>query len=458
MAGRIEASPRPGPPPATFVSGSILRHILVMTGTGSLGLVAIFLGDLANILFLSRLGDEAVVAAVGYASSILFFTISVGIGLSIAATALVSPAIGAGRRARARRLSASAHLATILVAGAFAVVVFVTISPLLGLLGADGRTKALAEGYLRILVPSLPMLASAMTSAAVLRSTGDARRAMNVTLSLAVVNIILDPIFIFGLRLGIDGAAVASTIARTVSMLVGLYGVIAVHRMMARPRRRPFLKDAQALGRVAVPAILTNVASPVSNAYVTAAVAHHGDSAVAAWAIIGRIIPVAFGAIYALSGNIGPILGQNWGAGALGRLRTTFTQSLAVTIVFTLAAWAVLAVSAWPLAEAFKAKGEAADLVVYFCRWLAPLFVFLGMLFVSNATFNTLGQPNISTLLNWGRATLGTIPLVEAGSHLAGAHGVLAGNMLGGIFFGLAGVWLGYRHIDRIATGTPSGG
>jgi Na+-driven multidrug efflux pump len=241
-------------------------------------------------------------------------------------------------------------------------------------------------------------------------------------------------------------------------MLVGLYGVIAVHRMMARPRCRPFLKDAQALGRVAVPAILTNVASPVSNAYVTAAVAHHGDSAVAAWAIIGRIIPVAFGAIYALSGNIGPILGQNWGAGALGRLRTTFTQSLAVTIVFTLAAWAVLAVSAWPLAEAFRAKGEAADLVVYFCRWLAPLFVFLGMLFVSNATFNTLGQPNISTLLNWGRATLGTIPLVEAGSHLAGAHGVLAGNMLGGIFFGLAGVWLGYRHIDRIATGAPRGG
>lgn len=455
MAGDIEVSARPGPPAAKFVSGSILRHILVMTGTGSIGLVAIFVGDLANMLFLSRLGDEAVVAAVGYASSILFFTISIGIGLSIAATSLVSPAIGAGRRARARRLSASAHLLSFLVAAAFALVVYVAIAPLLAMLGAEGRTNTLAEGYLRILVPSLPVLAMAMTSAAVLRSQGDARRAMNVTLSLAIVNILLDPIFIFALGLGIDGAAVASTIARAVAMLVGLYGVIGVHGLMVWPKRKPFLKDAFALGSVAVPAVLTNIASPVSNAYVTAAISAHGDSAVAGWAIIGRVLPVAFGAIYALSGTIGPILGQNWGAGAIDRLRTAFTQSLAVTAAFTLFAWIVIAIGAWPLAGAFNAKGEAADLVVFFCRWLAPLFVFLGFLFVANAAFNTLGRPHVSTMLNWGRATLGTVPFVEVGSYLAGAPGVIAGNMLGGIAFGLVSVWLGYRMIDRI--GPPAG-
>ena len=76
------------PQTPVFVTGSILRHILVMTGAGAVGLMAIFAGDLANILFLSRSGDDAVVAAVGYASSILFFSTSIGIGLSIAATAL----------------------------------------------------------------------------------------------------------------------------------------------------------------------------------------------------------------------------------------------------------------------------------------------------------------------------------------------------------------------------------
>ena len=79
------APQRRSTPPPKFISGSILRHILNMTAAGALGLMAVFIGDLANILFLSWLGDEAIVAAVGYASSILFFTTSIGIGLSIEA-------------------------------------------------------------------------------------------------------------------------------------------------------------------------------------------------------------------------------------------------------------------------------------------------------------------------------------------------------------------------------------
>lgn len=434
-----------------FVSGSILRHILVMTGTGAIGLVSIFLGDLANIFFLSRLGDEAIVAAVGYASSILFVTVAIGLGLAIAATALVSPAIGAGRRARARRLSVHAHIMSFAVAAAFALAIWLTLSPMLDWLGATGRTKDLAIGYLHILVPSLPLLSLAMTSSSVLRSVGDARRAMNVTLAVAVVNILLDPLFIFWFGLGIDGAAWASNIARMVSMLVGLYGVIRIHDLMGRPRPRPFLADARALTAIAVPAILTNVASPASNAYVTAAIAPHGDSAVAGWAIIGRILPVAFGAIYALSASIGPIIGQNYGAGAYDRMRQTFTQSLYVTSAFTGVAWLVLAILAHPLADAFNSEGEARDLIVFFCRWLAPLFLFLGLLFVANAAFNTLGRPHVPTVLNWGRATVGTVPFVMAGSSVAGSYGVIAGNMLGGIAFGIAAVWLGYRMLDDIA-------
>lgn len=439
-----------------FLSGSILRHILIMTGTGAIGLVSIFLGDLANIFFLSRLGDEAIVSAVGYASSILFVTVAIGLGLAIAATALVSPAIGAGRRARARRLSAHAHILSFAVAAAFALAIWLSLSPMLDWLGATGRTKDLAIGYLHILVPSLPLLSMAMTSSSVLRSVGDARRAMNVTLAVAVVNILLDPLFIFLLGLGIDGAAWASNIARSVSMVVGLYGVIRVHDLMGYPKPRPFLADARALTSVAVPAILTNVASPASNAYVTAAIAPHGDSAVAGWAIIGRILPVAFGAIYALSASIGPIIGQNYGAGAYGRMRETFTKSLYVTSAFTGFAWLMLAILAQPLADAFNSQGEARDLIIFFCRWLAPLFLFLGLLFVANAAFNTLGRQHIPTLLNWGRATLGTVPFVMAGSSLAGSYGVIAGNMLGGIAFGIAAVWLGYRMMDDISRGrTP---
>jgi putative MATE family efflux protein len=412
--------------------------------------MAIFLGDLANILFLSWQGDDAVVAAVGYAGSIVFLTVSMGIGLSIAAASLVAPALGAGRRMRARRLSLNAHVLTFATASVLSLVIWLAIPQLLVLLGATGRAYALATDYLRILVPAVPPLAVAMTSAAVLRSVGDARRAMNVTLIGAVVNTLLDVVLILGLGLGIHGAAIASALARLVMMGVGLYGVIAVHDLGGRLRLATVVGDAPALIAVAVPAVLTNIATPVANAFVTRSMAPFGDGAVAGWAILGRLTPVAFGAIFALSGTVGPIIGQNYGAGAFERVRSAFTQSLLVTAAFTGAAWVVLAALAWPIAKSFDATGETAQLIILFCRVLAPLFVFLGALFVANAAFNTLGRPHYSTALNWGRATLGTVPFVTLGAYLAGAPGVLTGSMLGALVFGTLAVWLAYRWISEL--------
>lgn len=441
---------RAGGPPK-FVTGSLLRHILVMTGTGAVGLMAIFVGDLVNMVFLGMLGDDAVLAAVGYASSILFFATSIGIGLSIAATSLVSPALGAGLRTRARRLSVNAHLLTLIVGLVISAVMFPAVPVLLKLLGASGRALDLAEGYLRILVPSLAPLALGMTSASVLRSVGDAQRAMHVTLGGAIVNVILDPIFIFVLGLGINGAAIASFIARIAVMSIGLWGVIRVHGLMGRPKLRTLASDAPHLLAVGVPAMLTNVATPVANAYVTAAIAPFGVGAVAGWAIVGRIIPVAFGASYALSGSVGPILGQNYGARDFSRMRATLTLSLLVMCGFTAAAWVLLVLGTGPLVRMFHATGDAAMLITLFCRWLSPLFVFLGALFIANACFNTLRRPHVSTGLNWARATLGTVPFVMAGAAWAGASGVLAGNMLGGVPFGILSVWMCYRLIGKLA-------
>jgi Na+-driven multidrug efflux pump len=159
---------------------------------------------------------------------------------------------------------------------------------------------------------------------------------------------------------------------------------------------------------------------------------------------------VAFGAIYALSGSIGPIIGQNYGAGDNARMRRAFTLSLAVNAAFTLAAWIALMLGTGLILEFFKQSGSAAELIRLFNIMLSPLFLFLGAMFVANAAFNTLGHAQLSTWLNWGRATVGTIPFVEFGSRHAGAEGVLAGNMIGGIAFGVLAVWLCYRLMDRL--------
>ncbi|MBL7489294.1 MATE family efflux transporter, partial [Frankia sp. AgW1.1] len=145
-----------------------------------------------------------------------------------------------------------------------------------------------------------------------------------------------------------------------------------------------------------------------------------------------------------------PIIGQNFGAGLPTRMRDAYTLSLLTMTAFTAVAWLGLAIAADPLATLFHATGEVRDLIVFFCRWLSPLFVFMGAIFVTNAVFNTLGRPHVSTILNWGRATVGTVPFVIWGGQLYGAEGVLAGNLVGGVAFGLISIFVGYRLVARV--------
>jgi putative MATE family efflux protein len=439
----------PAPPAPRFVTGSILRHILVMTGTSAVGLMAIFAGDFANILFLGSLQDQEVLAAAGYASTILFFMISAGVGMAIAVTALVAPALGARDFARARRLSTHAALFAAAATGLMSAGLWLASPRALGGLGASGRTLALAVDYLHIVLPSLPLLTVAMCASAVLRSAGDPQRAMYITLIGAAVAVALDAVFILWLGLGIHGAAMAAFIAHTAMLAVGWWSVVRVHGLADRPRWHLLGYDVPPIARFTVPAVLTQLATPAGGAVVTAAMSQFGHGAVAGWTVIARIIPIAFGAIFSLSASVGPIIGQNFGAREFGRVRAALKIGLGLAAAITAAAWLVLALAAPALVTVFNATGDAAAVIVFFCRWLAPLFVFFGTLFVCNAACNTLGRPHYATALNWGRATLGTVPFVMLGSYW-GAEGVLLGHMAGGIAFGLAAVVVVQRLVSRL--------
>ena len=422
-----------------------------MTATGALGLMALFIGDLANLLFLGRLEDTEVLAAVGFASSLLFFSISIGIGMSIAATAVVSPAIGAGQRDEARRLATSALIMSAAVASAMALLLWPILGDVLGWLGASGRTRALGTDYLRIIYPAFPLMAVGMTASSILRSVGDARRAMFVTLSGAILNVVLDPIFILVLKLGLEGAAWASVLSRVLTAAVGLYGVAVVHRLLQRPTFADIRNDAGRILAVGIPVVATNLATPTANAFVTKALASFGDAAMAAWSVGGRVNPVAFGAVFALTSSIGPIIGQNFGANNFARVRATVTEAVKVNIAFAAIAWGALALSPQLIVRWFGLSGDSVALIDLFCWWLAPLFTFLGFLFIANAVFNTLRHPHYATAFNWGRATLGTIPFVTLGGYWFGAPGVFVASMAGGVVVGILALWTSYRLIDKLA-------
>ncbi len=433
-----------------FTQGSTLRHVLVMTTTGSIGLVAIFFVDVLNLFYISLLGEQELAAAVGYAGTVLFFLTSVGIGLTIGISALVSQALGAQDRSRARRLAGSGLAFMFTTMLVLTVLALVTTRDLLTLLGASGRTHELATRFLFIALPATPLLGLGMAFGGILRAVGDAQRAMWVTLAGGIAAAVSDPLLIFGLGLGLDGAALSTVISRIVFVIVGIHGAIRVHDLVARPDGS-IGGDLLALGAIAGPAVVTNVATPVANGYVTAALAGFGDGAVAAWAVIGRIIPVAFGAIFALSGTVGPILGQNQGAKRFDRVKQALTDALALTVIYALVVWALLFLAQDFIVRIFAASGEAAALIRFYCTWVAGTFLFMGALFVANAAFNTLGSPLLATAFNWGRATLGTIPFAIVGGQIGGAAGVLLGQGLGGVVFGMGAAMAAYAVVGRLA-------
>ena len=167
---------------ARFVTGNIMRHVVVMAGTGAIGLMAVFAVDLLNLFYISILGQRPIAAAVGFAGVIGFFQTSVLIGLTIGASAVVSRSIGAGAARAARHLAGSALVLMVLTGLIVGLGTVALLGPILDVLGATGETRSLAETFLRISSPSLPLLAAGMGCSGLLRSIGDARRAMNVTL------------------------------------------------------------------------------------------------------------------------------------------------------------------------------------------------------------------------------------------------------------------------------------
>ncbi|GHA60479.1 MATE family efflux transporter [Photobacterium aphoticum] len=424
-----------------------MKHIMVMSGTGAIGLMALFLVDLLDMFFISLLGEVELAAAIGFAGTLIFFSTSVSIGTSIAMGALVSRALGANEAEKARQLTVNVMIFAVIICAILVSLMLWQLPQLLAMIGATGNVAAAATDYLVILLPSAPFIAISMSAGAALRGIGDARRSMIATLIGGGVNAVLDPLFIFGLSMGMEGAAIASVFARLAVMIYSLHAVIVHHNLIARPQLGAFFRSLATISAIAFPAILTNTATPIGNAIVTSQIAQFGESYVAGYAVIGRIMPVTFALVFSLSGAIGPIIGQNFGAGRWDRISRSLSDALIFVSLYCVLVSAILWFLQDHLIALFSLQGDAATLLSVFCSYVAITFIFNGALFVSNAAFNNLNRPTWSTALNMGKATLGTIPFVWLGGLWGGASGVLIGQAIGGMVFGCLGVWLVRRQV-----------
>src|SRR6056297_2468303 len=293
-----------------FTKGNLFRHVSVMSVTSSIGLMAIFTVDLIDVVFISMLGRSELAAAAGYASTLMFFASAMNIGLSIAAGALVARAEGRGDRAQARDYATSTAVIAVVAGLLLPLLTLPFILHLLGIVGASGAAADLAAGYLWIILPTTFLSGLSMVAVAVLRAYGDARGAMYPALLGAGVNLVFDPILIFAAGLGLEGAAVATVLARLATAALALFLAVTRYQAFARPRPQCVARDFKDAAGIALPAVLGTVATPLGTAIVTREMAKYGTDAVAAMAVINRMVPVVFSVVLALSGAIGPIFGD----------------------------------------------------------------------------------------------------------------------------------------------------
>ncbi|MBE1282040.1 MAG: MATE family efflux transporter [Rhodobacteraceae bacterium] len=427
-----------------------MGHVVRMTMTGAMGITFVFLVDAANLFWIAKLEQPRLMAAIGFAFAIQFLSVSTGIGLMVAATALISKGIGAGKRGTARRQATSAMILAFIIQSTMGLLILLFRHQIVALSGATGETADLAARYLAITVPSLGVMAAAMIANGSLRAEGDGMRSMTVTLTSGGVAMIIDPIMIYGWGWGLDGAAIGVVITRFVMLGMAIYFATVTHDLLARPRRRDCLGSLRPYMVIAVPAILTQMATPVGNYILTSVMAQFGDEAMAGWAVVGRLTVVAFGGIFSLAGAIGGIFGQNYGARDYGRVRRTYRDAVIFGLGYSCVMWVLLALASPLIEQGFALSGLAAEVLYTFTYVGAGGFVFGALLFVSNAAFNALGRPRRATLSNWTRDGILTLPFALWLAAVFGAPGVIYAQAICSVIVGVGAVIWGWNYVTSL--------
>lgn len=434
-----------------FLSGSTMRHVLVMTSAASIGLLAMFAVDVVDMYFITLLGEQQLVAAVGFAGTLFYFLMSLGIGLTIALGALVARAEGERDRLKAGRYCTTVLSFNALFSTCCAALAWIWLPELLQLLGASGATLDYAVTYARIQLPSVPLMVVGMSFGAGMRAIGDARRSMSTVLAGAVTNAALDPLFIFYFDWGLEGAAWASVVSRVVVFTYAGVVLFRVHHLPA-PASPAIMRGLFAsILAIALPAVLTNLATPLGAALVLRIMAQFGDSAVAAMAVMGRLAPFAFAAVFAVSGAVGPIVGQNAGACRYDRAHRTILDAAMFIVVYVFVVWMLFLLAADFVVTHFAVTEVAADLLSFYIHFLVGFFALNGLLFVANASFNNLGKAYLATLFNYAKVLLGAVPAAYLGAQWYGPRGVMLGEAIGMALFGVLGLISAVALVKRLA-------
>lgn len=426
----------------------------------ALGLVAIFSFEAADLFFIAKLGNIPL-AAVSFAMPLIWLIYGIGIGFEAGAASCVSRAVGKKNDALAKRLTTDTMMLGILSALLLSCIGLLTIEPVFLLLGATPEVMPQVSEYMSVWYWVAPLDMALWISLASIRARGNTLLESKVITVAAILNLVLDPILIFGLfgfpRLEIAGAALATLIS-TGTMLA--FTLVYLHfklRVYANPLApvRVILDSWRHMLHIGIPAMITNAIIPVSNGIVVAMIATYGVDSVAGFGIAMRIEPIFLIPFYALSAVTSPFFGQNFSSEKFDRLLEARRVITFFCLGFGLTLAIVLAFFAKPLTSFFSSS-ESIRMVAVHYLWIVMFsYGAYGLVMSANASFNGMGKPAPGVIISACRVMIVFLPLAFLGRHLFGLPGLFAAATLSNLLMGVVGfAWLG-RVINQASPKSP---
>jgi putative MATE family efflux protein len=456
-----------------LTTGPVWRKLLKLAGPMLFGIAAVISVQLVDTYFVGRLGTLPL-AALSFSFPVVLTLTSLSIGLAAGAASVVSRALGSGRRDRARRLGTDALLLAAVLISALILVMLTLLEPLFGLLGAEGEVLDMAVAYMRLWLPSLLFLVIPMVSNAMVRADGDAFWPSFIMISSSVINAGATPVFVFGVgpvpAMGIEGAALGTLVARIAALVMALYLVVWRDRLVrfGWPGTKAFFASARRVLLIGLPAALGNASNQVCVAVATALIAVLGASTVAGFGVATRIEAFSILPMLALSSAIGPVVGQNWGAGRPDRVIRALKLAYGLCAAWSLLLAAAFLFAGRPAAALFASEADVAAEAARYLHIVPASLWGYGVAIVAAGAFNALGKPFSGLGYSLTRTALFYVPAVWIAARLDGSTTVYVGialaNLAAGSFVAVHSIvtlrrWLPADDRDtRRAEATPTAG
>ncbi len=435
------------PPPPRLTTAPIGPTLFHMSWPMTLGILANMFFNVVDTFFVSRLGEKPL-AAMAFTFPLVFFVTGSCMGMSIGVSSCVSRAIGAGEEGRVKRLTTNSVLMAAGTVILLTLILLPLMNPILKVMGAEPELLPLIKSYMIPWACGIVFLVTPMIGNSAIRASGDSLTPSLVMLCAGALNVILDPLLIFGIgpfpRLELAGAAIATVIAYVgVCILMLLLMRFKYHLLTLRLGGiKRMLANAWEVLEIGLPATFTNQMIPVANGLLTALVAKQGVEAVAAWGVGTRLESLMMSPFFAMSTVMAPIVGQNLGAGRIDRIQQAIKSSAKASLLISLVIWLLAALTSKHIAALFSDNAEIRSLIQLYL-WIVPCaYGFFSIKLQIASSFNGSRRPLYSTAIFLSRFFLFMIPCAFVGEQYYGLPGFFAGIALGNLFSSILAVSL----------------